>query len=486
MIIAFWNIRGLNKPLKQDGVKNLIQNNKIDICGILESKLKTQDKIDNMVNNKFLGWKEVNNLNSHQGGRILILWNPATVTLIAQSEGKQVLNCWIRHNATNLLFHASFVFGLYKKEDRQDLWNCLEAYGNGLKSPWIILGDFNCVLNPSEKIGGRDYNAYYLKDFNECCQALNLADLNSHGCKFTWYNNCPTTPIWSKLDRAMGNLEWFTSIPLSTAAYLPSGFLSDHSPCIITIGNQENPGQKMFKYFNMWSQHPDFQTIVKNTWENQVYGTEQFKLCRKLKMLKQPLKALNLKAFSHISSRVTQATADLEEAQNNLQRNLGDEHLAENVAQLSKRAQFLANAERSFYTQKAKCNYIKMADRCNKFFHGVVKKRNKQNHIATVEKSDGSFTTSYTFMIREFLDFYKELLGTEVNCQPLDTQIARDGPTVSREQADLLIAEITDEDVLAALKSIGDDKAPGPDGYNAQFFKKSWTIVGDSVCKAVK
>lgn len=38
MIVATWNIRGLNSPLKQKKIKYLIKPNKISIIGILETK----------------------------------------------------------------------------------------------------------------------------------------------------------------------------------------------------------------------------------------------------------------------------------------------------------------------------------------------------------------------------------------------------------------------------------------------------------------
>jgi hypothetical protein len=34
--------------------------------------------------------------------------------------------------------------------------------------------------------------------------------------------------------------------------------------------------------------------------------------------------------------------------------------------------------------------------------------------------------------------------------------------------------------------SMGDDKAPGPDGYTSAFFKKSWSIVGGEFCSAIQ
>nr|GFD47356.1 RNA-directed DNA polymerase, eukaryota, reverse transcriptase zinc-binding domain protein [Tanacetum cinerariifolium] len=33
---------------------------------------------------------------------------------------------------------------------------------------------------------------------------------------------------------------------------------------------------------------------------------------------------------------------------------------------------------------------------------------------------------------------------------------------------------------------IDGNKAPGPDGFSSQFFKDSWNVVGDDVCKAIR
>ena len=48
-----------------------------------------------------------------------------------------------------------------------------------------------------------------------------------------------------------------------------------------------------------------------------------------------------------------------------------------------------------------------------------------------------------------------------------------------------LTSDYTEEEIKAALDSIVDLKAPGPDGMPALFYKKFWNIVGKDVVKEV-
>lgn len=49
-----------------------------------------------------------------------------------------------------------------------------------------------------------------------------------------------------------------------------------------------------------------------------------------------------------------------------------------------------------------------------------------------------------------------------------------------------MIQEVTDQEIKAAMFDIEDEKAPGPDGFTAKFYKKAWHIVGRDVCDVVQ
>lgn len=54
------------------------------------------------------------------------------------------------------------------------------------------------------------------------------------------------------------------------------------------------------------------------------------------------------------------------------------------------------------------------------------------------------------------------------------------------EQNGKLIEPMFDEEIVNALKSIGDNKAPGLDEFNAKFFKSTESIVSEDMKKAVR
>ncbi|GJX74220.1 hypothetical protein Tco_0312815 [Tanacetum coccineum] len=54
------------------------------------------------------------------------------------------------------------------------------------------------------------------------------------------------------------------------------------------------------------------------------------------------------------------------------------------------------------------------------------------------------------------------------------------------QKAAHMVRNVSDAEIKSALFSMSDDKAPGPDGFTAAFFKKAWDIVGDNFSCAIR
>ena len=67
----------------------------------------------------------------------------------------------------------------------------------------------------------------------------------------------------------------------------------------------------------------------------------------------------------------------------------------------------------------------------------------------------------------------------------MDIVAIRNGKQLDRIQRAELVKMVEIEEIEAALKSIGDLKAPGVDGFGAKFFKAMWCTVKNDVTRTV-
>ncbi|KAL9400754.1 hypothetical protein Peur_004603 [Populus x canadensis] len=196
-------------------------------------------------------------------------------------------------------------------------------------------------------------------------------------------------------------------------------------------------------------------------------------LCRRLKLLKRPLKQLNKLYFGHISERVHRIETELEHHQSLLHDHRDDAQLLAQDHELSLELVNLKSLEKVFYSQKLKCDFLKDSDRGTSFFHAWMNQKHKANFILAIHRSDGSLTTSASEVGEVFVNFFQQLLGTSRATSPLDESVVRCGPCVDSSLHSSLLAHVSSNDIKKALFSIGDTKSPGPDGNSVFFFKKS-------------
>ena len=75
-------------------------------------------------------------------------------------------------------------------------------------------------------------------------------------------------------------------------------------------------------------------------------------------------------------------------------------------------------------------------------------------------------------------EYYKQLFGPpEENCVSLDESRVEDIPQLTSVENDILAAPFSENEVLEAISQMKNNKAPGPDGFPAEFYKKCWHII---------
>ncbi|GJW00158.1 RNA-directed DNA polymerase, eukaryota, reverse transcriptase zinc-binding domain protein [Tanacetum coccineum] len=235
----------------------------------------------------------------------------------------------------------------------------------------------------------------------------NVEDIASSGLFYTWTKNLKKTKqgdnsgILKKLDRVMRNEAFVGEYPLAHAIFLPYLF-SDHCPMILVMLNTIQERKRSFRFSNFVSGKDEFLEIVRENWNTTHNGCQMFKVTRKLKALKKPLKILAWK----------------------------DGDLFENVKILRE----------------------KLKD--------IQKRIDTEPHNKVLREEESSIIRDYGEAMKE----EEKLLFQKAKIK----------------------WDISNSEIKKVMFMIDDNKAPGPDGYTLHFFKKSWDILGDEVCKVVR
>lgn len=123
----------------------------------LVSLLKTKIRVMNMgslFQNVFSGWCFSSNYSFHKwgGGRIVIAWDHVSFKVDILHVSSQIIYCSVIAGVGGKQHFCTFPYAFNDATGRVAAWNDLVGLVYLCKGPWIIQGDFKCVMNNEEII----------------------------------------------------------------------------------------------------------------------------------------------------------------------------------------------------------------------------------------------------------------------------------------------------------------------------------------------
>ncbi|XP_010677721.1 uncharacterized protein LOC104893322 [Beta vulgaris subsp. vulgaris] len=306
--LGFWNVRGLNSPWKHFDLRNFIQSRNVRLFGYLETRVKTGN-FAKVYPRVCPNWSIVTNYSSHYRGRIWLVWSPSYFTVDVKMVTELMIYGVVSHKASRAQFCLSLVYGHNDKEKRSELWNDLiKCSRDVMNTQWVVMGDFNNVLNLNERIGQPNLFSE-IERFRNCVDSCGLDDVKMTGPFYTWSNKQQEEDyVATEFDRVLVNGQW------------------------------ECDSER-------------FLSIIEEVWREPTVGTMMFQVASKMKKLKRAFKALNRHYFSNIEIEADAAKKNLDELQLKLKK-----EEASTAEELVAREVFirLNKARMSFLAQKAK------------------------------------------------------------------------------------------------------------------------------------
>ncbi|XP_057793237.1 uncharacterized protein LOC131009849 [Salvia miltiorrhiza] len=196
--------------------------------------------------------------------------------------------------------------------DREELWNSIGLVVDQNRESCVCIGgDFNSVRSRSERMGrGSHFSARDIQSFDCFIRGNGLVDVRLQGRNFTWYQ--PQGLCKSKLDRFLVNEKWVSVEPQTKVRGLHRT-VSDHCPILLET-NYVDWGPKPFRFINAWVNHPDFERVVRESWNrNDFSGWKCYVFKEKLKRLKEDLKKWNKESFGSIDQNLEKLKTEINE-----------------------------------------------------------------------------------------------------------------------------------------------------------------------------
>jgi hypothetical protein len=142
--------------------------------------------------------------------------------------------------------------------------------------------------------------------------------------------------------------------------------------------------------------------------------------------------------------------------------------------------EMLLEQEEVRWFQRSRANWLQQGDRNTSFFHNFASARRKKNYLKKLKNYVGDWVEG-TEMLKPLVFYYfSNLFTSEVHETDLEF-LEKILPWVTPLMNEKLTAPVSADEVRIAAFSIGDFKAPGPDGIHAVFYKKFWDLCGEEI-----
>ncbi|XP_074370861.1 uncharacterized protein LOC141712003 [Apium graveolens] len=371
---TFWNVRGFNNPLKRKEVVNLIIDNQVGLCALIETHV-ARGRVKNIFDRLFRSWDWISNsAYCRRGCKIVVGWNPALFDVVEIISTDQVMHCVVTDLESNYTFHCSIVYAANEHVNRREVWHSLRSYSMlTTTSPLIVMGDFNAILSSSEMQGGVESRSPAIQEFRDCVNFIEVQDIVYSGIHFTWAGSPHGVGVVKKLDRVMANLNFLNKFVGSSVNFLPRG-VSDHSPAMVNLMLCRKRGKSSFKFNNFLAYRENFLDLVSGVWKQRVGGVKMYQVTQKLHSMKRIFKAESWKG-GDLSTRGDVLKAKLVDVKTQLDSFPLDEELQKREQSIAREYMTCKLEEESLLKQRAKVHWLKVGDQNSKFFHKSLQAR---------------------------------------------------------------------------------------------------------------
>ncbi|KAL0740221.1 hypothetical protein Bca4012_081734 [Brassica carinata] len=379
-----------------------------------------------------------------------------------------------RIEAQGMASFVSFIYGAPNPSDRPAFWEKLTEMGAEREEAWLLTGDFNDLLDNSEKVGGPLRWEGSFLSFRSFVSQMGLWDLQHSGNHLSWRGTRYNYFIQSRLDRAMANCSWFEKFPAGRCEYLRFEG-SDHRPIVVHFDVSVRKKKGLFRFDRRLKDKPEVRRLVDSEWKKEPLDSVLTRIGNIRHSIIKWMKEQNLNS----NQAIQDAQHQLEEA---LSSSTPDDSL---IGELTAKLESAYREEELYWRQRSRILRLQSGDRNTTYFHAATRGRRAINKFSVIEDCEGKAVYKEHEIVQCISDYFTRIFSAQMSDSSL---VVQEGliPLVTAEMNTTLVALPNTLEIKEALFSINPDKAPGPDGFSASFYQTFWDIIGADVAADIQ
>ncbi|XP_074327095.1 uncharacterized protein LOC141665037 [Apium graveolens] len=409
----------------------------------------------------------------HSGG-VAFLWrNKEDVVL--KSYSKNHVDTIVHLNNSNH-FRVTGVYGEPDRSKRYETWQLIRNLADNNNHPWILIGDMNNVCSQHDKKGGRPYPASLIQGFLEVLDECNMIDLDLQGYQYTWERGAGTSDwIEVRLDRALVTPDFMNMFKDAMLTNLEVS-TSDHCPLLLEFYKaQQVILTRSFRFENAWMREPMCKQLVEDVW----FRFQGRSFYEKIAECASVLTEWGKEITGSFKTRIHECKQKIK-----LLKGRRDDFSVECIKENQKKLAEAYAQQEAFWRQRSKQHWLKAGDQNSKFFHAAAKNRRSANRIKCLKNNEGQMVDWDSGLQDVMIDYFAKLFTATTTEWRYVIDCVQTKITENRNN--LLLGDISEGEVKAALFHMFPDKSPGPDGMSPGFYQKHWQIVGGDIVNIVR
>jgi hypothetical protein len=146
----------------------------------------------------------------------------------------------------------------------------------------------------------------------------------------------------------------------------------------------------------------------------------------------------------------------------------------------------LLQNQRVYWNQRGKIKWVKLGNENTRFFHSKATINYRHNYISMLSAEGSEEITDHEGRASILWNAFKDRMGKCENPQMLFNLDEIYGQSNNEDLLHALEIPFTEHEIEEVIKNLPNDKSPGPDGFNNEFIKCCWPIIGHDIKKLIK